>query len=298
MTHIPSEHGRFPYSAIVDRPKLVWPNGARVAVWVIPNLEHFLFDRPATPISMASFGLKPDVLNYGWRDYGLRVGFWRMREIMERYGFKGTVALNAQVCDLYPRVIEAGLESNWEWMGHGVTNSVLLNGQSEEEERAIITETVATIARHTGTPPRGWLGPVLAETPNTLDILAECGIDYVADWVNDEQPYKMNVRKGRMTSIPYSIEMNDIPAFLDMKQSAEGYAQNLMDQFDVLYEDGSVTGRVMAIPLHPFLIGHPYRAKYFARALEHISSRSEVWLATGSEIIDWYRGMPEAAADP
>lgn len=292
MTHIPSEHGRFPYSAIVDRPKLVWPNGARVAVWVIPNLEHFLFDRPATPISMASFGLKPDVLNYGWRDYGLRVGFWRMRDIMERYGFKGTVALNAQVCDLYPRVIEAGLESNWEWMGHGVTNSVLLNGQSEEEERAIITETVATIARHTGTPPRGWLGPVLAETPNTLDILAECGIDYVADWVNDEQPYPMNVRKGRMTSIPYSIEMNDIPAFLDMKQSAEGYAQNLMDQFDVLYEDGSVTGRVMAIPLHPFLIGHPYRAKYFARALEHISSRSEVWLATGSEIIDWYRGAP------
>lgn len=294
MTRIPSEHGRFPYSAIVDRPKLVWPNGARVAVWVIPNLEHFLFDRPATPISMASFGLKPDVLNYGWRDYGLRVGFWRMRDIMERYGFKGTVALNAQVCDLYPRVIEAGLESNWEWMGHGVTNSVLLNGQSEEEERAIITETVATIARHTGMPPRGWLGPVLAETPNTLDILAECGIDYVADWVNDEQPYKMNVRKGRMTSIPYSIEMNDIPAFLDMKQSAEGYAQNLMDQFDVLYEDGSVTGRVMAVPLHPFLIGHPYRAKYFARALEHISSRSEVWLATGSEIIDWYRGAPSA----
>ncbi|RDE10072.1 polysaccharide deacetylase family protein [Pelagibacterium lacus] len=294
MTDVPPEHGRFDYSAIVDRPKLVWPNGARVAVWTIPNLEHFLFDRPATPISMASFGLKPDVLNYGWRDYGLRVGFWRMREIMDRYGFKGTVALNSQVCELYPRVIEAGLESGWEWMGHGITNSVLLNDQSEEEERAIIAQTVATIAHHTGRPPRGWLGPVMAETVHTLDLLAEHGIDYVADWVNDEQPYPMRVRSGRMTSIPYSAEMNDIPTFLDMKQSAETYAQNLMDQFDVLYEDGATTGRVMAIPLHPFLVGHPYRAKHFARALEHISSRNDVWIATGSEIIDWYlAGRPQ-----
>jgi peptidoglycan/xylan/chitin deacetylase (PgdA/CDA1 family) len=291
----PIAHDRFAYSPIVDRPPLRWPNGARVAVWVIPNIEHFLFDRPSTSITAVTTAFVPDVLNYSWRDFGLRVGIWRMMDIMERYGVKGTVALNADVCEHYPRVIEAGKQLGWEWMGHGANNSTLLANIEEGAERKLINHVVETIGRATGKRPRGWLGPALTETHNTLDILAEAGIEYVSDWVNDEQPYYMRVKKGSMVSIPYSCEINDIPAILDGKQSPESFGRMIRDQFDVLYEDGAKSGRVMSICLHPFLIGHPFRAKYFAEALAHITSRREVWLATGSEIIDAYRKQVKQA---
>jgi peptidoglycan/xylan/chitin deacetylase (PgdA/CDA1 family) len=290
----PQEHGRYPYSAIVDRPPLRWPNGARVAVWIIPNIEHFLFDRPSTPLTHATTRLTPDVLNYSWRDYGVRVGIWRLMEVMEKHGFKGTVALNSDVCRHYPRIIEGGKALGWEWMGHGVTNSVLINEQSEEDERALIQGVVKTITESTGARPRGWLSPALSESHRTLDLLAEAGIDYVGNWVNDEQPYPMRVKSETMFSIPYSCEINDIPAFLDLKQSPETFGRMIRDQFDVLYEDGANSGRVMSICLHPFLIGHPHRSKYLDQALAHIRSRQEVWLATGSQIIDHYKATVQS----
>ena len=283
---IPTEHGRFEYSAIIDRPRLSWPNGARVAVWVIPNIEHFLFDRPSTRLT--NLPVNPDVLNYSWRDYGVRVGIWRMMEVMEKHGVKGTVALNSDVCTHYPRIIEEGNKLGWEWMGHGNNNSTLLNSQTEAEERALIKHVVGAITKGVGKAPRGWLSPALSETVRTLDILAENGIDYVGNWVNDDQPYPMKVKKGSMISMPYSVEINDIPAFLDLHQSPEVFGQMICDQFDVLYEDGASTGRVMSICLHPFLVGYPHRSKYFAKALEHVTSRQEVWITTGSEIVDWY----------
>lgn len=208
--------------------------------------------------------------------------------MMRRYGFRGTVALNADVCIHYPRIIQAGNELGWEWMGHGTSNSMLINRQTEDEERALIRNVVDTIRNSTGKSPRGWLSPALSESHRTLDLLAECGIQYVCNWVNDEQPYPMRVKTGSMISIPYSVEINDIPAFLDLKQSAETFGRMICDQFDVLYEDGAENGRVMAICVHPFLIGHPYRSKYFAQALAHITARQNVWLATGSEITEWY----------
>jgi peptidoglycan/xylan/chitin deacetylase (PgdA/CDA1 family) len=284
----PQEHDRFPYSAIVDRKPLRWPNGARVALWVIPNIEHFLFDRPSTSITAVTASLVPDVLNYSWRDYGVRVGIWRMMEVMEKYGVKGTVALNSDVCRHYPRIIEGGKQLGWEWMGHGNNNSTLINRQTEEEERQLIEHVVTTIKESTGRQPRGWLSPALSESHRTLDILAENGIQYVANWVNDEQPYPMRVKSGSMLSMPYSIELNDIPVFLDQGQSAEAFGKMIRDQFDVLYEDGAKTGRVMSICLHPFLIGHPNRSKHFAEALAYVTSRQEVWVATGGEIADWY----------
>ena len=287
-TRNPQEQTRFPYSAIVDRKPLRWPNGARIAVWVIPNIEHFLFDRPSTSVTNATTSLVPDVLNYSWRDYGVRVGIWRLMDIMDRYGIKGTVALNSDVCLRYPRIIQAGNQLGWEWMGHGTSNSIMINRQTEEEERSLIRDVVDTIEKGTGKHPRGWLSPALSESHRTLDLLAECGIEYVCNWVNDEQPYPMRVSTGSMISIPYSVEINDIPAFVDLKQSAETFGRMICDQFDVLYEDGGKTGRVMAICLHPFLIGHPYRSKYFAQALAHITSRQDVWLTTGGEIRDWY----------
>jgi allantoinase len=284
---VPTEHDRFDYSPIIDRPRLSWPNDARVASWVIPNIEHFLFDRPSTRLT--NLPVNPDVLNYSWRDYGVRVGIWRMMEVMERYGVKGTVALNSDVCARYPRIIEEGKKLGWEWMGHGNNNSTLFAGQSEAEERALIKDVVTTISKSVGKAPRGWLSPALSETMRTLDILAENGIEYVGNWVNDDQPYPMRVKKGSMIAMPYSVEINDIPALLDLHQSPETFGQMICDQFDVLYEDGAQTGRVMSICLHPFLVGYPHRSKYFAKALHHITSRQEVWLTTGGAIVDWYK---------
>ena len=289
MTIVPQEHGRFSYSAIVDRKPLHWPNGARVAVWVIPNIEHFLFDRPSTSLAAVTTSLRPDILNYSWRDFGPRVGIWRMIDVMERHGVKGTVALNSDVCQFYPRIIEAGKQLGWEWMGHGKNNSGLMTQESEAEESAFIREVVKTIQSATGKQHRGWLSPALSETTRTPDLLAEAGIEYVGNWVNDEQPYKMNVKSGVMYSIPYSAEINDIPAILDLKRSPEEFGRMIEDQFDVLYEDSATTGRVMSICLHPFIIGHPFRSKYFDKALKHIRSRQDVWFATGSEIIDHFR---------
>ena len=288
QTTAPQEHGRFPYSPITDRPKLTWPGGARVAVWVVPNLEHFHFNKPSASLNTGTASLQPDVLNYGWRDYGARVGVWRLIDILERRGFKGTVALNSEVCDRYPQIIEAVRRLDWEIMGHGPNNSGLLTFLDEADERETIAETLRTIEAAWGKRPRGWLSPALSEFVATLDILAEQKVDYVADWTNDDQPYPVTVKSGKLYAIPYSLETNDYPAFLNMYQSAETFGQILKDQFDVLYEDGAQTGRVMAICLHPFLIGHPYRAKYLDDALRHIASRREVWLTTGAEIIDRY----------
>jgi allantoinase len=193
---VPPAHGRFDYSPLIDRPPLCWPNGARLALWVIPNIEHFLFDRPSISVSNATRALSPDVLNFSWRDYGVRVGIWRLMEIMERYGIRGTVALNSDVCREYPRIIEEGNKLHWEWMGHGTTNSIVLSPLSELAERALIKEAVTTIAKGVGIAPRGWLSPALSESVHTLDILAENGIEYVGNWTNDEQPYPMRVKKG------------------------------------------------------------------------------------------------------
>jgi peptidoglycan/xylan/chitin deacetylase (PgdA/CDA1 family) len=179
-------------------------------------------------------------------------------------------------------------------MGHGQTNSMLMTGMDEVQERSLIQDVLDTIERASGRRPRGWLSPAMSETANTPDLLAEAGVQYVCNWVNDEQPYPMKVRSGSLFAMPYSAEINDIPAFLSYKLSPEEFGQAICDQFDVLYEDGGVTGRVMAISLHPFLIGQPHRSKYFARALQHITSRQEVWLARGGDIIDWYRKTAQA----
>jgi len=283
------EHSRFDYSPITARPRWSLPKGARVAVWVIPNIEHFLFDRPSTSISASGLGLNPDVLNYSWRDYGVRVGIWRMMEVMERCGFRGTVALNADVCDHYPQIIEAGNRLGWEWMGHGRTNSSLLTNLEEETERRLIRTVLDKIEHGSGKRPRGWLSPALSETLNTPDLLAEAGVEYVCNWVNDEQPYAMKVKTGSLLSMPYTLELNDISAFINYKLSGEEFGKVIRDQFDVLYEEGAKTGRVMAISLHPFLTGHPHRAKYLEQALKHIAGHDGVWIARGGEIVDCYK---------
>jgi allantoinase len=284
-----AEHGRFEYSPIAKRPKWELPNGARVAVWITPNVEHFHFDKPAISLTPMTAGLRPDVLNYAWRDYGVRVGIWRVMEILERQGFVATAALNSEVCAHYPAIIEAGNQLGWEWMAHGENNSSLFTGMPEEAERPVIKMVLDTITQGTGKKPRGWLGPALTETDNTLDLLAEAGIEYVADWCNDEQPYTLKTRHGPIVAIPYTLEIGDIPVFLQHGSSAEDFYRMIVDQFDTLYEDGLKQPRVLSIALHPFLVGHPFRARHLERALAHIRQRDAVWITTGGAIVDWYK---------
>ena len=283
------EHGRFEYSPIARRPVLKMPNEARVAVWITPNVEHYHWNKPAIALTQMTTSLKPDVLNYAWRDYGARVGIWRVMEILEKHGFTATAALNAEVCEQYPDIIKEGNRLGWEWMAHGPNNSMIFTGMPEEAERPIIAGVLETIAKQTGKKSRGWLGPVVTETDNTLDILAEAGVDYVADWCNDELPYPIKTKKGSLYAIPYTLEIGDIPVFLERGGSGEDFYEMVVDQFDQLYEEGGTRPRVLSIAIHPFLIGHPFRARHLARALDHIRKHEAVWLTTGSAIIDWYK---------
>jgi allantoinase len=283
------EHNRFAYSPISRRPKVELPNGARVAVWVTPNVEHYHYDKPAMSLTQMTASLKPDVLNYAWRDYGVRVGIWRIMDILERQGFPATAAINSEVCDRYPEIVEAGTSLGWEWMAHGPNNSMLFTGMPEEVEKPIIAATLDVLAKCTGTRARGWLSPALTETDVTLDLLAEAGIEYVADWCNDEQPYTMKTRNGSIVALPYTLEVGDIPVFLFNGGSGQDFENMIVDQFDQMYEDGATIPRFLSIAIHPFLVGHPFRARHLERALAHIRKREDVWITTGGGILDWYK---------
>ena len=283
---MPTENERYAYWPMPDRPRIQWPDGARIAFWIIPNIEHFRFERPTADVG--PMAMSPDIPSFAQRDYGPRAGIWRMMDVMDKYGLRATVALNSDVCRFYPQVIKAGVERKWEWMGHGITNSERLVGMDEARERSTIQEVVKTITEKTGAKPNGWLGPGLSETNDTPDLLAEAGITYVADWCADDQPFPMRVKSGRMISVPYSQELNDIPAFMRKGMTPEQFFGTVCDQFDVLYEEGERGGRVMALALHPFLTGHPFRSKWLDWALHHITSHDRVWLTTGGEIAAWY----------
>jgi allantoinase len=278
------DNDRYAYWPLPERPAIRWPNGARIAFWIIPNVEHFRFDKGFQGQS----GPLPDVPGFAQRDYGPRVGIWRFMDIFDKYGIRATVALNADVCRFEPQIVRAGMERGWEWMGHGVTNSERLSGMAEGQERETVRSTVQAIADFTGKAPRGWLGPGLSETYVTPELLAEAGIEYVCDWCADDQPFPMRVSKGRLISVPYTQELNDIPVFMAKHHTAEQFYRIICDQFDVLYEEGERAGRVMSIALHPYLTGHPFRAKWLERALDYITRHKDVWLATGGEIADWY----------
>ncbi|HEY3920003.1 MAG TPA: polysaccharide deacetylase family protein [Stellaceae bacterium] len=285
----PRPYGPFEYSPIINRKKLEWPKGARVALWVIPNIEFFsLAERiPASPS-----GKLPDVPTWSARDYGNRVGVFRFMDVLDRYGIRATVALNSDVCIHHPVIIAEGNKRQWEWMGHNKTNTTRLIDLAEGDEPKVIKEALDTIARVAGKRPKGWLGSGLQETWNTLDILAAEEVDYVCDWANDDQPYAMTLDGGKkIVAIPYSQDINDIPAFERHNRTPEEFRDMICRQFDTLYAEGAQSGRVMAICLHPYLTGRPYRIHALDQALAYICGHKDVWLATGSEIIAAYKAQ-------
>jgi allantoinase len=280
--------GLYPYSPSIDRPKLTLPGGARVAFWVAPNIEFYEFAPPANPTRAPWPRPLPDVLNYSHRDYGNRVGIWRMIEAMDRYSVRGSISLNVALCEHHPEIIAACKERDWEFFSHGIYNTRYLYGMDEAQERAVIEDAFATVEKYTGQRLAGWLSPALSNTERTMDLLAEYGVQYTCDLFHDDQPEPVIVKSGRLISMPYSLEMNDVIAFINQQITPRRYADIIRKQFDTLYAEGAESGQVMCVPLHPYLIGQPHRIAAFAEALDYIVSHDKVWVTTGREIAEWY----------
>jgi peptidoglycan/xylan/chitin deacetylase (PgdA/CDA1 family) len=279
---------RYAYLPSIDRPVIDWPGGARIAVWVVPNIEHYEYDPPSNPTKAPAPRTPPDA---GWlalRDYGNRAGVWRMMEIMDRYGVRGSVSLNIAVADHYPDIVEACVKRNWELFSHGIYNTRFMYGLDADQHREVIADAKETIRRVSGQQLAGWLSPTLSNTDETFDLLAEEGLLYTADLMHDDQPLPVNVRKGRFISMPYSLEINDYTCMVQKRMTPRMYTDTIKAQFDQLYDEGGSNPQVMCIPLHPWLVGLPHRLREFDEALRYVTRRDKVWMTTGREIAQWY----------
>lgn len=287
------DNPRFGYSPIVIRPPLHWPGGARLALWVVVNIEWFHYGVPGISINEKSTAYPPDVSNYAWREYGARVGVWRLMECLDPWNIRATVALNAGVCRHRKAIVDACVDRNWELMGHNMSNTRLVPQITaelgEDGERRFIAECLDLIYETSGQRPQGWLGSALAESEHTPDLLAEAGLSYLADWVADDQPFYLQTKSGPLVNVPYSLDINDIQLFLGKGFSGPEYVRIMQDQFDTLYRESERGGRVMIIPLHPFVLGQAYRIRYLGEALQYILGHEGVWPATGGEIARAYR---------
>ena len=286
---LPSE--RIPYSAINARPPLRLPDEARLVVWVIVNVEEWNPHEPMprTVLTPPAGGSPtPDVPNWAWHEYGNRVGFWRMLQVFDRFQTPAVLAINGSAIATYEPIARAAFDRGWEFIGHGFTQK---NMQKVPDERVDIQKTTEAIRLFTGRAPRGRLGPGLTETWDTPDILAEAGYEYVCDWVLDDQPVMLKTRTGSLVSVPYTQECNDVAMVLIQHHQASEYRDRAVDQFEQLYADAHDSARVMAVVVHPYIMGAPHRLRYFREALEHIHARSGVLFWTGEQILDWYAGQ-------
>jgi peptidoglycan/xylan/chitin deacetylase (PgdA/CDA1 family) len=285
---------RVPYSAIVDRPPLKLPGGARMVVWTIVNIEDWGIERPMPrTVLTPPMGqpLLPDLPNWAWHEYGMRVGFWRLFDCMKQFTVTPTLALNGIVCRNYPRVARAAKDEGWEFLGHGWLQQPM---HKLEDQRAAIRDTIEAIRAFTGAPPRGWESPGLTETLETIDHLAEAGIEYVADWVLDDQPVFISTAHGPVVSVPYTVELNDIVMMLVQHHPAEEMLRRGRDQFDRLYADSASGPRVMAISVHPYISGVPHRIRYVEELYGYILAKPGVVHWTGAQIAQWYRAQMPA----
>lgn len=287
-------HDRYAFSAIAERPDFSWPEGRRLAFYIGLNLECFSFGG-GLGAELAPGGPQPDVLNFSWRDYGNRVGVWRMLELFEDLRMPCTVLANSLMYEQAPGVIEAFRKRGDEIAGHGRTNAERQGILSEDDERALIREATATIAKQEGKVPKGWLGPWISQSETTPDLLHEAGYEYLLDWCHDDQPVWMKTRTGHILSVPYPQELNDIPQIVGRKKEGAEFADMIVDAFDVMLEECRRRPLVMGIALHAYLMGHPHRMKHLKRALDRIAERAgeQVWITTAGAINDHFRTIAE-----
>jgi len=284
---LPSE--RLDFSAIGQRPKLVLPDGARLAVWVIVNIEEWdpTQPTPRTVLTPPAGGAPmPDIPNWAWHEYGNRVGFWRMLEVLDHFRIRAVLAINGSAISRYEPIARAAHERGWEFIGHGFTQQ---NMQKVADEREDIRKTAAAIRDFTGKHARGWLGPGLTETWETPDLLVEEGFEYVCDWVLDDEPVLLKTRTKPIVNLPYTQECNDVAMMLIQHHKASEYYDRAIDQFEQLYADAAQSARIMALVVHPYIMGAPHRAKYFRQIFQKIRKKKDVLFWTGAQIADWFK---------
>lgn len=286
-----TQHPRYDFEPIVFRKPVRFPQGERIALLIYVNIEHVPFGSTslAHAIYPPTMQWSPDILNHGWRDYGNRVGLWRIIQAMDNHGMRGTVNLNSDVCREYPVIIREGNARKWEWGAQGDNNTSIPTHMEEKQERDFIWANMKIIEEATGTRPRGWLSMCLAESVRTPDLLFEAGIQYVSNYAHDELPVPMRVKGGTLLTMPYTLEINDVPTIQGKGTSGEDFGKMIRDQFDVLYEEGRERPRIMSISVHPFISGHPFRMKHLESALAYIASHNDIWHTMGGEVNDWYR---------
>ncbi|WP_306142831.1 polysaccharide deacetylase family protein [Roseibium sp. MMSF_3412] len=286
-----NRHGRYAFSAIHDRADYDWPDGKRLAVYLGMNLEVFSFGE-GLGAELAPGGPQPDILNFAWRDYGNRVGAPRMLALFDRLGLPCTALVNSHIYTEAPGLAEAFAARGDEIAGHGRTNAERQGLLSESEERTLIEQSTAVLSARHGRKPKGWLGPWISQSHVTPDLLQETGYEYLLDWCHDDQPIWMTTRSGRILSIPYPQELNDIPQIVGRKREGNEFADMIIDAFDVMLEEAKTRPLVMGIALHGYLMGHPHRIKHLERALTYMKANAGdiVWWTTAGAISDHIRG--------
>jgi allantoinase len=287
-----NDHAFYGYSALPHRPVYDWPGGKRLAVYFALNLETFSFGE-GLGAKLAPAQGEPDVLNYAWRDYGNRVGAWRLRDLFDQLNLPAAVLINTWLYDEAPELIAAFRARGDEMVAHGRTNSERQGAMSEAEEAAMIGEVVARMTKEEGLAPAGWLGPWISQSSVTPDLLAEAGFVYGLDWSMDDQPVWMNTRAGKLLSVPYPQELNDIPMIVARQASGAEFADAVIDAFDEMLEQSQAAPLVMGVALHPYIVGYPHRLRHLRRALNHIAAKREhVWLTKPLEIAQHVIALP------
>jgi allantoinase len=291
------DHDRYPWSPIVERPAVRWPRGARVALLVTPVLEWFPLDAPSPPLQPlgALDGPYPDYRAYTHRDYGNRVGIFRVMAVLDRLGVPATAAVNAAVATRYPQLLDEIGRRRWEVVAHGLHMGRFHHGGLDRDvEAALVDEALTLLRAASGQPVRGWLSPGGIESPHTLDLVAARGVSYVLDWVNDELPYVLRTESGRLHAMPYAHDLSDAAVIWERHHSAVEYAEAVLDAFTVLDREAEhAGGRILTLPLHPWIIGQPHRIGALERVLAEIRNRPHVWPATAGEILDAWRASAE-----
>lgn len=294
MKQDPAYYDYWPYH---NRPKIQWPNGAKLAFWVAPNIEFYELNPPSNPQRSPWPHPYPAIAGYGIRDYGNRVGHARQMMLLEKYGIRGSISLSTALCDHHPEIIELCKERSWEFFSHGIYNTRYTYGMTEDQERTMIRDSVESIYKHTQQKCAGYLAPALSHSDSTIDLFAEVGSElfgdeagfYTCDLFHDDQPTPVHTRSGkRFVSIPYSLEMNDTIAYVVNKVEPRQYGKMIRANFDRLYQEGSESGTIMCIPTHNYQVSCPHRIKAFEETLEYITGHSDVWVTTGREIAEYY----------
>lgn len=287
-------HNRYPYSPIISRPVYDWPGGRRLAFYIGLNLEWFAFGE-GLGAELAPGGPQPDVLNYAWKDYGNRVGVFRLLSLFDELNLPVSLLINSAMITHAPQALTPFIERGDEIVGHGRTNAERQGTLSEADEARLIAESRDHLTEFTGTAPKGWLGPWISQSHATPDLLQEAGFTYCLDWCHDDQPTWMKTRGGRILAVPYPQELNDIPQIVGRKREGDEFADMIVDAFDVMHQECVDRPLVMGLALHAYLVGHPHRFKHLARALKHIvaTGGERVWTTTAGAIAKHAIGLPE-----